>query len=67
MIFKKWDKTGENKFNITYHFVDFIITQNPGECFSRILHDLYNLSHEELFVHPYRVFQCQFTIPRIAS
>ena len=52
MILKKWTKTGDNKFNVTYHFIDFEVSLNPGECFSRILYDLYNLSYEEFFLQP---------------
>lgn len=52
MIFKKWKKAGENKFNVTYEFVDFKMTTSPGQCFSRILYDLYNLSYEELYLQP---------------
>ncbi len=52
MIFKQWEKTGDNKFNISFHYIDFAVTGHPGEAFSRILNGLYNLSNEELYFQP---------------
>jgi hypothetical protein len=52
MIFKSWTKTGENRYNVDWHFVDFSVTNYPGDAFARVVHDLYNLSYEELWMQP---------------
>jgi hypothetical protein len=52
MIIKQVTKTGENRASFSWHFIDFSITNHPGEAFSRIVHDLYNLSNEELYLQP---------------
>jgi hypothetical protein len=52
MIFKHLQKIGEKRFSATYHYIDFRLSSHPGEAFSRMLNELYNLSHEELFMQP---------------
>jgi hypothetical protein len=52
MIYKVVKKAGDNKLTFTYNFIDFAVTQYPGDAFSRILNELYNLSNEELYMQP---------------
>ncbi len=52
MIVKQWTKTGDNKFNVKFQFIDFAVTGHPGDAFSLILYNLYNLSNEDAYLQP---------------
>lgn len=50
MIFRRVTKTGENRLNYTFHYIDFAISGHPGEAFTSVLFDLYNLAKEDQYM-----------------
>lgn len=52
LIFRRVEKTGENRLKFSFHYIDFAETKNPGDAFSRILNELYSLINEDLYMTP---------------
>jgi len=52
MIFRDIKKIGENKLSFSYRYIDFAVTAHPGEAFSRILFELFNLAKEDQYMTP---------------
>lgn len=50
MIFRQVTKTGENRLKYTFQYVDFAATGHPGEGFTRVLFDLFNLAKEDQYM-----------------
>jgi hypothetical protein len=52
MIFRRVLKVAEDGCAYSFHYIDFTDTGHPGEAFSRILNDLYNLAKEDQYMQP---------------
>lgn len=51
MIIKKYEKVAEEKFQASFHYVDLSSNDNFGDCYGRIVNELFNLSSEENNLH----------------
>jgi hypothetical protein len=52
MIYRVVTRVSDTRWRFSYQYVDFAATGHPGEAFSRILNDLFNLAKEEQYMHP---------------
>jgi hypothetical protein len=52
MIFREVKKVGDKKLSFSYRYIDFAVTKHPGEAFSRMLFELFNLAKEDQYMTP---------------